>query len=45
MGVDMSIMKMITKSSRASSIASRDSDTTLDISPKTPSHGSRQRSK
>ena len=74
MGVDMSIMKLITqpfnhcidvaddmtcqskccgdansctcdtKNSRASTIASRDSDTTLDISPKTPSH-SRQRSK
>ena len=33
-----------TKNSRASPISSRDSDTTLDISPKTPSH-SRQRSK
>ena len=34
-----------TKNSRASPISSRDSDTTLDISPKTPSHSSRQRSK
>ena len=33
-----------TKNSRASTIISRDSDATLDISPKTPSH-SRQRSK
>ena len=34
-----------TKNSRASPISSRDSDATLDNSPKTPSHGSRQRSK
>ena len=34
-----------TKNSRASPISSRDSDTTLDISPKTPLHNSRQRSK